>query len=330
MAILTPDRKINIGGVTVNEYLLTKHNPNKIDMPSTSMEGKILGVTVHNTNWITTAVGTTPAEQYTRATVNGNMGDVRVHFYVDDTCAWQNLPNELSGWHAADGDGNGNRRTIAIECIMSPAYNDTDKKSEDNCARLAAALLKKYGLGIDRLYTHNHWYSSKYCPAYILPHWNDFVNLVERFLGSVPSQEQDKKDLYRIRKTWDDSKSQIGAFANIEGAKTSCPDGYFVFDESGTIVYPAVSAPLNSKTNYVSVNIKQLHKGNTGKTVRVLQVLLISANYSCGCYGVDGDFGEDTKAAVLNYQRDNGLNIDGVVGKETWTNLLVGGKDNYA
>ena len=152
MAILKADKTTNLGGVTVNEYLLTKHNPNHIAMPSASMEGKIIGVTVHNTDWISVASGTTPAEQYTRATVNGNMKDVRVHYYVDNTCAWQNLPHSLSGWHAADGSGNGNRRTIAIECIMSSAYNSTDKKSEDNCARLAAALLKKYGLDTDSIY----------------------------------------------------------------------------------------------------------------------------------------------------------------------------------
>ena len=121
------------------------------------MEGKVIGITVHNTDWISVASGTTPAEQYTRATYNGNMKDVRVHYYVDNTCAWQNLPLTLSGWHAADGSGNGNHRTIAIECIMSSAYNSTDKKSEDNCARLAAALLKKYGLDINHLYTHTHW-----------------------------------------------------------------------------------------------------------------------------------------------------------------------------
>lgn len=155
--ILKPDTTTYISGVPVNEYLLTKHNPNKIDMPTASMEGKVIGVTVHNTEWITVASGTTPAEQYTRATVNGNMNDVRVHYYVDDECAWQNLPLTLSGWHAADGSGNGNRRTIAIECIMSSAYNDTDKKSEDNCAKLAAALLKQFGLGIEHLYTHTHW-----------------------------------------------------------------------------------------------------------------------------------------------------------------------------
>ena len=54
MAILKPDKTTNLGSVTVNEYLLTKHNPNHIDMPSISMEGKIIGVTIHNTSWITT------------------------------------------------------------------------------------------------------------------------------------------------------------------------------------------------------------------------------------------------------------------------------------
>ena len=39
-------------------------------------------LTLHNTDRISTAANTTPAEQYTRATVNGNMGTVRVHFYV--------------------------------------------------------------------------------------------------------------------------------------------------------------------------------------------------------------------------------------------------------
>ena len=84
MAILRPDATTTLNGVKINEYLLTKHNPNHIDMPSVSMEGKVIGVTVHNTDWITVASGTTPAEQYTRATVNNNMRDVRVHYYVDN------------------------------------------------------------------------------------------------------------------------------------------------------------------------------------------------------------------------------------------------------
>lgn len=259
MAILKPDNSTNLGGVTVNEYLLTKHNPNHIAMPSISMEGNVIGVTVHNTAWITTAAGTTPAEQYTRATVNGNMNDVRVHYYVDNVCAWQNLPLNLSGWHAADGSGNGNRRTISIECIMSSSYNDKDKKSEDNCARLAAALLKKYNLDISHLYTHTHWLnvrdgkkgsvdylntaknSYKMCPAYILPHWADFKRKVESYLntGSSAPAVPYAKQLYRVRKCWSDVKSQIGAFSSLENAKKVCKTGYYVFDEKGNAVFPA-------------------------------------------------------------------------------------------
>ena len=259
--ILKPDKTTNLGGVTVNEYLLTNHNPNHIDMPTVSMEGKIIGITVHNTDWITTAAGTTPAEQYTRATVNGNMKDVRVHYYVDNTCAWQNLPLTLSGWHAADGSGNGNRKTIAIECIMSSAYNDKDKKSEDNCAKLAAALLNKYKLSIDCLYTHNHWYSRKYCPAYILPHWDKFKAKVQYYMnsGSSSPATPSAKQIYRVRKTWADAKSQIGAFSSLENAKKVCKTGYTVFDEKGNAVFPVpksytkgTKVELKNATLYVS------------------------------------------------------------------------------
>ena len=202
MSILKADKQFYCNGVMINEYLLTKHNPYKISMPYAVMNN-IIGITVHNTDWINVANNTTPAEQYTRATLNGNMGSVRVHYYVDNVCAWQNLPLTLSGWHAADGNGNGNRKTISIECIMSSAYNDKDKKSEDNCARLAAALLNKYNLDISHLYTHTHWLNVrdgksgtidylntarnpyKMCPAYILPHWQTFKDKVEKYLNDL-------------------------------------------------------------------------------------------------------------------------------------------------
>ena len=258
MAILRPDTTTTLNGVKINEYLLTKHNPNHINMPSVSMESKVIGVTVHNTDWISVASGTTPAEQYTRATVNGNMKDVRVHYYVDNVCVWQNLPLSLSGWHAADGSGNGNRKTIAIECIMSSAYNSTDKKSEDNCARLAAALLKKYGLDINHLYTHTHWLNVrdgksgtvdylnttrnpyKMCPAYILTHWAEFKKKVQAYMnaGSSTPATSSPKQLYRVRKSWSDAKSQIGAFSSLENAKKACKAGYAVFDSNGKQVYP--------------------------------------------------------------------------------------------
>lgn len=85
---LKPDSNETLNGVLVKKYLLTQHNPNRISMPTKSLPSKPLGITVHNTDWINVANTTTPAEQYTRATVNGNMHTVRVHYYIDDKCAW--------------------------------------------------------------------------------------------------------------------------------------------------------------------------------------------------------------------------------------------------
>ena len=285
MTILRPDATTTLNGVKINEYLLTKHNPNHIDMPSVSMEGKVIGVTVHNTDWISVASGTTPAEQYTRATVNDNMKDVRVHYYVDNTCAWQNLPHSLSGWHAADGSGNGNRRTIAIECIMSSAYNVTDKKSEDNCARLAAALLKKYNLDINHLFTHTHWLNVrdgksgtvdylntaknpyKTCPLYILPHWSAFKAKVQKYLTDA---KPTVKNIYRIRKSWADAKSQIGAFSSLENAKKSCKTGYSVFDANGVNIYTskttASAVPFKIKVAISDLNIRKGPGTNYART----------------------------------------------------------------
>ena len=288
MAILKADTTTTMNGVTVNEYLLTKHNSNRIDMPSVSMEGKVIGVTVHNTDWISVASGTTPAEQYTRATVNGNMKDVRVHYYVDNTCAWQNLPLTLSGWHAADGSGNGNRRTIAIECIMSSAYNVTDKKSEDNCARLAAALLKKYNLDINHLFTHTHWLNVrdgkfgsvdylntaknpyKTCPLYILPHWSAFKAKVQKYLTDASDAKPTVKNIYRIRKSWADAKSQIGAYSSLENAKKACKTGYSVFDANGVNIYTskttASAVPFKIKVAISDLNIRKGPGTNYART----------------------------------------------------------------
>jgi len=38
---------------------------------------------------------------------------------------------------------------------------------------------------------------------------------------------------------------------------------------------------------------------------------------------VDGDFGSITEAAVLDYQRSRGLDVDGLVGQQTWTALYA-------
>lgn len=276
---LVPDSSYEANGLTVYEYLLTKHNPNKIDMPTVKMPATPLGITVHNTDWIAVASSTTPAEQYTRATVNGNMKTVRVHFYVDDICAWQNLPLDLSGWHAADGSGNGNRKTISIECIMKGSNGDAiSKKAEENCAKLVAYLLDKYNLNVeDNVFTHTHWLNvkagrtgtneylnttklsgQKYCPAYILPHWATFKKSVNDLMNKTDEKIATPEtpvvaQLYRVRKSWEEPKTQLGAYNSLNNATAACKEGYSVYDKDGKCVYTktatSTSAPAQTPTS---------------------------------------------------------------------------------
>jgi len=58
--------------------------------------------------------------------------------------------------------------------------------------------------------------------------------------------------------------------------------------------------------------------------VQSMQQLLIAKHYSCGSAGDDGEFGGGTLTAVKNFQTENNLVVDGVVGVKTWDKLFGG------
>lgn len=61
--------------------------------------------------------------------------------------------------------------------------------------------------------------------------------------------------------------------------------------------------------------------GSRGPSVQHLQQLLMNAGYNPGT--IDGIFGSRTQAAVMAFQRDSHINVDGIVGPRTWTALGV-------
>ena len=64
-------------------------------------------------------------------------------------------------------------------------------------------------------------------------------------------------------------------------------------------------------------NAQTLKKGNAGEIVVTLQNLLVEKGYIDRDY-VDGDFGPGTDAVVKQFQTDNSLTADGIVGPATW------------
>lgn len=80
-------------------------------------------------------------------------------------------------------------------------------------------------------------------------------------------------------------------------------------------VSTAATAPTKSwKLSRLLKRTKPLIKGDDVKTV---QRSLVAKGYSCGRCGVDGQFGDDTVAAVKCFQKASGLVVDGIVGKNT-------------
>ena len=216
VAKLTPNAVYTMNGVTINEKIIpdgtrwkdaakaqkagfAANALYKAQRKLSGGTGKVAFVTIHNTNDLANVHD--DGEQYTRATwPNENMNSSRVHFYVDDTGAWQNLKAgtglcsadpvgsaEVS-WHSGDGSvaNGGNMTSLSIEVIMNESA-DHDKVAKDNGARIAAWLLWKNGLGINALVTHTYWVNKsagktfsdvdeqccnpisgrKWCPTYI-------------------------------------------------------------------------------------------------------------------------------------------------------------------
>lgn len=62
-----------------------------------------------------------------------------------------------------------------------------------------------------------------------------------------------------------------------------------------------------------------VRSGKKGVYVLVLQDALNTLGYNAGA--LDGIFGQNTKNAVIRYQKENGLSQDGIVGCNTWKSI---------
>lgn len=73
-----------------------------------------------------------------------------------------------------------------------------------------------------------------------------------------------------------------------------------------------------------TVKVPMLEYGHIGGYVAAAQALLVLRGFGVGPDGADGDFGNNTRSAVLRFQRSRGLEDDGVIGPATWDALLRG------
>jgi RHS repeat-associated protein len=102
------------------------------------------------------------------------------------------------------------------------------------------------------------------------------------------------------------------------------PSGHMALDSEGNSVYSSGNHSNNSSVSSASsLPSNLLRKGSTGDAVKKLQQTLMGLGYDLGSYKDDGIFGSKTEQAVLAFQRNSGITIDGIVGNQTWAALAA-------
>lgn len=197
-----------------------------------------------------------------QASSNYGIGsDGRVGMYVEEC---------NRSWCSSNAEND--HRAVTIEVANdggAPDWHVSDKAlsklielCSDICKRNGISKLNYTGDKSGNLTMHK-WFAATGCPGPYLE--SKFAYIAEQVNKRLSAGSEAKK-LYRVRKSWTDEKSQLGAFEKLENAKKACKAGYTVYDSNGKAVYSVKSTAksytkgteitLKNKTLYVSATAK--------------------------------------------------------------------------
>lgn len=197
--------------------------------------------------------------------------EVCVHGFIgklaDGTIAtYQTLPWDHRGWHAG---GSANNTHIGFEiCEDGLADGTYFGKVYQEAVELCAYLCKMYGLTEKNIICHSEGYKQGIASNHgDVMHWfpkhgksmDTFRAAVKELLAADTETDTDAEKetpaetttteypakltsgYYRVRKTWKDSKSQVGAYRILKNAKAAADKnpGTYVFTNDGVAIYPA-------------------------------------------------------------------------------------------
>ena len=244
-------KKITVKGIMVHSTGANNPNLRRYVGP----DDGLLGVNQYNNHWNTYHPGGR------EVCVHGFIGKLK-----DGTIAtYQTLPWDHRGWHAG---GSANNTHIGFE-ICEDGLTDSTYfgKVYQEAVELCAHLCKLYGLTEKDIICHSegyrkgiasnhgdvmHWFpkhgksmdtfreavrlllAEQDTPAETEPETNDTES-------AVKYPEKLTTGYYRVRKSWADKKSQVGAYRILANAKTAADKnpGTYVFTNDGVAIYPA-------------------------------------------------------------------------------------------
>ena len=293
-------------------------------------------IVIHNTDNYAKGAN---AKAHAKAQHDGNFKGYSAHVYVDDTEAYQALPYNRGAWHVGVNYGGrlfgtvNNRNSVGIEMCVQAGYNY--EKAFQNTVRLCKQLMKQLGIPADRVvqdkdevtldfegFVDGVAFEGGKGEDYPLTIGSgSFIPGFEEQLIGAETITPTVDKYYRTRKSWADSKSQIGAYKSLENAKKEWKQGYTIYDWNGKAVYPVqTSEKAVVLTGKFETQLPIIRKGNSGVAVSVLQSVLGVT--------VDGHFGEDTEASLKVFQKNTGVKVSGTCGIDSWKRVIEHMKAN--
>lgn len=187
---------------------------------------------------------------------HNNIVNASAHYFVDSDSVTRSVADNFVAWSVGGGKygdcaktGGGkyygicnNTNSISIE-LCDDYRNGVVKATQatiDNAVELTRFLMVKYGIPEENVIRHFD-VNGKHCPAY----WMDNNAWYSEFKSKLSaSKGQTGAIPYRVRKTWADASSQIGAYNVYDNAISACLDGYTVFDNMGNVCYTKTVASV--------------------------------------------------------------------------------------
>lgn len=194
----------------------------------------------------------------------------------------------------------GSVETVIVEYGFADNKNDTQKLLKD-WKKYAEAVIKAFckHVGLN----------------YIAP------NTKQSNKTKKSNKNNKTNEIYRVRKTWINSKSQIGAYSILNNAKKMADKnpGYNVYDKNGKLIYKSKNKKtINKKTNSKlalpkGIYSRKKHGNRKLKAVENIQKALNSLYFKVG--KVDGYYGSKTEDAVRRFQKVyDAYHVDGIYG----------------
>ena len=216
-------------------------------------------------------------------------------YIVDDETIVQFNPDIRNRfcWHCGDnknpysmgGKFHGkctNANSIGIEvCSTNPNWQASDQanckkwsftdKVVAKAAELVKYLMQTYNIPIDHVIRH-YDVTGKLCPGIIgwnedsgnAKKWEQFKTQLTGAVSKTTAADTINNNdiIYRVRKSANDAKSQIGAYRNLNSAKAVADrnSGYSVYDTNGKLIY----TPKTGTKKTVAELAKEVIQGKWG------------------------------------------------------------------